>query len=83
MVENIRERPDGVIIASCFIVVVLTVSGFSRWQRSTELRASALTFSDEDSGLICNSLLGKKANLVPVRTATGRRRLKRSAATIG
>src|SRR5678815_1545063 len=43
LVDNIIERPDGVIIASIFITVVVVVSAISRYRRSTELRASDIT----------------------------------------
>ena len=42
---NMRERPDGIIIASCFIVFILTVSGVSRYWRATELRVGGHRFS--------------------------------------
>jgi hypothetical protein len=56
-IMNIHERPDGLKIASIFIVVMLSVSVVSRAMRSTELRiekveidakASALLAEDED-----------------------------------
>jgi hypothetical protein len=33
-IDNVIERPDGVIISSVFIVAILTFSAFSRYQRS-------------------------------------------------
>jgi len=54
LVANVHERPDGVKIASFFIVAMVTASMFSRAIRSTELRitsvdlsANARTFVDE------------------------------------
>jgi len=68
LVDNVIERPDGIIIASCFIAGVLVVSGLSRWRRATELRVAALTPVDEQTSLLWPSLIGKRVNLVPVRT---------------
>ncbi len=38
LVDNVRERPDGVKIASFFIVAIIVTSLISRTTRSTELR---------------------------------------------
>jgi hypothetical protein len=70
LVDNVHERPDGIIIASIFILLTLTVSGVSRYLRATELRVSALTFCDEESQRHWEEIRGKKVNLVPLRTAT-------------
>lgn len=68
LVTNVIERPDGVIIASCFIAVILTVSGVSRYRRATELRVSGIRLSDPESETLWPEIAGKKVNLVPVRT---------------
>lgn len=70
LVDNIIERPDGVIIASIFIAGVVVVSAVSRYWRATELRASEVTFDDEDSAIVWQSIVGKKVNLVPLRANT-------------
>ncbi len=70
LVDNVHERPDGIVIASIFIFLTLTVSGISRYLRATELRVSALTFVDEESQEHWEAIRGKKVNLVPVRTAS-------------
>lgn len=68
LIDNVIERSDGVIIAGCFIVGVLTLSGLSRWRRATELRVTELTFADDLSSRSCSSLVGKKVSLIPIRT---------------
>ncbi|MER7247528.1 amino acid transporter [Kribbella sp. NPDC000426] len=47
-IANIIERPDGVQIASFFIVAIILTSLISRATRSTELRATEVRF-DEDA----------------------------------
>jgi hypothetical protein len=63
---NIIERPDGIIIASCIIFFILTVSGISRYIRSTELRVAGITFADHESKGLWESMAGRKVNLVPI-----------------
>lgn len=70
LIENVIERPDGIIIASCFIAGVLVLGAVSRWRRATELRVTKLTPVDELSSRLWPSLVGKKVNLVPIRTMT-------------
>ena len=65
---NVAERPDGIIIASFFILFILTISGISRYSRATELRVAGITFSDEESERLWKSMIGKKVNMVPIRS---------------
>jgi hypothetical protein len=74
---NIVERPDGIIIASFFIVFILVVSVISRYVRATELREAGITFCDAESEAVWNSIVGKHVNLVPVRSLTKDIRAKR------
>ena len=67
---NIVERPDGIIIASFFIVFILAVSVISRYLRATELRVAGTAFCDADSEAVWKSIEGKHVNLVPVRSLT-------------
>ncbi|MDZ4796755.1 MAG: hypothetical protein SGI92_01230 [Bryobacteraceae bacterium] len=68
LVDNVHERPDGIIIASIFILLTLTVSGVSRYIRATELRVSEICFTDPESEELWQSILCKKVNLAPLRT---------------
>jgi hypothetical protein len=79
LVDNIIERPDGVIIASIFIAAVLFVSAISRYQRSTELRASEVTFAGEETAKLWPLISGKKVNLAPLRTNTAKARAHKAA----
>ena len=45
-VANVIERPDGVRIASFFIIAILVISITSRVQRSFQLRARSVRFDD-------------------------------------
>src|SRR5204863_1846711 len=79
LIDNIIERPDGVIIASIFILVVLVVSAISRYRRSTELRASDITFADEETLRLWPAITGKKVNLASLRTNTPHARQRKAA----
>jgi hypothetical protein len=79
LIDNVIERPDGVIIASIFIAGVLICSGISRYLRSTELRVSEVTFADDETARLWQRLTGKKVNLVPLRTNTPAARERKSA----
>lgn len=70
LVANVIERPDGIIIASVFIVMLLSFSGLSRYHRSTEMRVSEVTFLNEESSELWSSIAGKKVNLVPHSSST-------------
>ncbi len=70
LVANVIERPDGIIIASIFIILLLLVSALSRYRRSTEMRVSEVTFLDARSSELWSSITGQKVNLVPHRTST-------------
>jgi len=79
LIDNIIERPDGVIIASIFIAAVVVVSAISRYWRATELRVSNVTFADEESVRTWQNIVGKKVNLVPLRTSTPAARARKAA----
>lgn len=48
LVENIREKPDGIAISGLFILGIVVVSLISRISRTTELRVEHIEF-DEDA----------------------------------
>lgn len=47
LVENVREKPDGIAISGVFILGVIVVSLISRVTRSTELRAATVEFDQK------------------------------------
>lgn len=70
LVDNCVERPDGLIIGSIFILLILTVSGASRIMRSTEFRVSKMYFDNAESAAIGRTMVGKKVHMVPLRSQT-------------
>jgi hypothetical protein len=78
---NMIERPDGIKIASWFIVAIIVASFGSRLKRSTELRFKAFEFADNNSHFLWDSLkLLEFPVLVPHRP--GRRGLEEKEASI-
>jgi len=78
LVDNVIERPDGVIIASIFIVVIILFSAISRYKRATELRVAEISFSDEVSSELWQLLVGKKVHFIPLRTSTDKERTRKT-----
>jgi hypothetical protein len=79
LIDNVIERPDGVIIAAVFIFAVLTIGSLSRFSRSTELRVEKFSFLDEKSESKWPEIVGKRVHLVPLRTNTAAARKKKLA----
>jgi hypothetical protein len=67
LIDNVIVRPEGVWIAACFVLAILSIGAFSRWKRSTELRVSDVGFADPESARLWNEIVGHKVNLVPLR----------------
>lgn len=79
LVDNVIGRPEGVVIATCFVVAILVLGAVSRIQRATELRVSEIRFADEDSARLWQALVGKKVNLVPLKGSTREARARKGA----
>ena len=75
---NVVERPDGVVIAGAFILLILIISGVSRYRRSTELRVSDISFCNPESAKLWQEIVGKKVSLVPIKTASIEARNRKS-----
>jgi hypothetical protein len=78
LVDNVIERPDGIIIASIFIAIIVGLSTLSRYIRAKELRVSGIVFADADSERLMESITDKKVNLVPVRSDDRRERTRKA-----
>ena len=70
LVDNVIERPDGVLIASIFILAILVFGGASRLRRATELRVAEVHFSDPDSERLWREITARRVNLIPLRTSS-------------
>ena len=71
-IDNVVERPDGIIIAAFFIAAIILFSGISRKQRAMEFRVTELHFEDKNSQALWHAVIGKKVHLVPLRTLSKR-----------
>lgn len=78
LVDNVIERPDGVIIASFFILAIIVTSAVSRAWRSIELRVSRIHFADQASIDAWHQIQGKRVHLVPLRTPSAIHRKKKA-----
>jgi hypothetical protein len=79
LVDNCVERPDGVIIGSAFILLVLVVSTVSRSVRATEIRVSESYFLDQASAKLGPSLVGKRVHMVPMKARSPKARAGKGA----
>ena len=71
LVVNVWERPDGIKIATVFILLTIGASVYSRWMRASELRVPAMRFVDEASQNFWLELKGiEDVVLVPLRSPT-------------
>jgi hypothetical protein len=82
LVDNCIGRPDGLIIGSCFILLVLILSGISRYTRATELRVTGLTLADPETEHLQLEIINKKVHLVPVKTSSGEARARKKKEVI-
>lgn len=79
LVDNVIARPEGVIIASCFVFAILAFGAVSRIRRATELRVSEIRFADASSAALWHELVGKKVNLIPLKGSTIADRARKGA----
>jgi hypothetical protein len=57
-IQNVRERPEGIKIASFFIAAIIAASLFSRVWRTTELRVERVELDDEARSFIMDAAKG-------------------------
>jgi hypothetical protein len=77
-VDNVIERPDGIIISSIFILSMLVLGAWSRWNRATELRVETLTWATPESEALFESIRGRKVHIVTIKDEEGVLKQKRS-----
>ncbi len=51
LIENVIEKPDGIVISLAFIAGIIVISLVSRLARATELRADDIDFDDDRGGI--------------------------------
>jgi hypothetical protein len=56
LAENVRKKPDGIVISAMFIAGIVIVSLISRVSRTTELRADSIEFDQAAREFITDSL---------------------------
>lgn len=56
LIENVRQKPDGIVISLLFIGGIIVVSLISRVARTTELRAKSVEFDDAARRFVTDSL---------------------------
>jgi hypothetical protein len=77
--DNISLRPDGVVVASCFIALIIGTSLLSRVLVAKNLRVREARFADAESAALAPRLRPKKVHLVPMRTNTPEARARKAA----
>jgi len=80
LVVNTFERPDGIKIATIFIVAIIAGSVWSRWWRASELRVCGIRFVDAASEALWNELAASGSVIViPLRSNTPEARKRTEA----
>jgi hypothetical protein len=64
--DNVILKPEGLIIACCFIFAILALGGLSRWYKSLDLRVLDVSLKDQKSKEIWNRICNKKIHLIPI-----------------
>jgi hypothetical protein len=67
LLDNIVERPDGIIISSIFIVSILVLGAISRYQRATEFRVERIAFANAESERLFDEMRPRKVHFVTVK----------------
>jgi hypothetical protein len=70
---NIIERPEGIKIASLFILTIVAVSMLSRAWRVTELRVHDVTFDENAARFVREAARRKAVRIIANRPDTGRK----------
>jgi hypothetical protein len=66
---NVVERPEGLRIATLFVITTVVASIWSRWQRASEVRVQAFSFVDKESERLWTHLRDAPfVVIIPLRT---------------
>ncbi len=71
LADNVVTRPDGLLIALMFVLVVIVVSLVSRTLRSTELRTHAVEVDERAMAFVRDAVLHGKLHLFAHHPGTG------------
>ena len=71
LVENVLEKPDGIMISFGFIVGIIVVSLVSRVWRSTELRADRIDFDDRARSFIAEAIRSGGLHIIANKRQAG------------
>jgi hypothetical protein len=69
--ENIREKPDGIMISALFVAGIIAVSLISRVSRTTELRADRIEFDEAARRFVTDSLRNGRLDIVANKRQAG------------
>jgi hypothetical protein len=65
--DNVYERPDGIIISSFFIASILVLGALSRYWRATEFRVERISFESTESEVLWREMSPRKVHFVTVK----------------
>jgi hypothetical protein len=71
LVENVREKPDGIAISLLFILGIMAISLISRLFRSTELRAESIEFDATAQRFIDEAVASGELHLIANKVQAG------------
>jgi hypothetical protein len=71
LVDNVIEKPDGILISFGFIVCIIVVSLISRVRRSTELRADRIEFDDQAREFIAEAIGSGELHIIANKRQAG------------
>jgi hypothetical protein len=71
LVENVLEKPDGIMISFGFIVGIIVVSLVSRVWRSTELRADRIDFDDRARSFFAEAIRSGGLHIIANKRQAG------------